>query len=198
VLDFSDEQVERVRSTLDERGFEVTSIGSPIGKVDINADFDAHFKRFETALERADQFDTDGIRLFSYYVPEGDDPASHRDAVLDRMERKVDRAGSESVTLLHENEKDIYGDTPGRCRDLLTTIDDDAFRAIFDPANFLETGVEPYPDALLDLVEYVDALHIKDARKGERGGSNRLVRATARSRRRWPRSDAVTSGGSPR
>lgn len=170
VLDFSDEQVEHVRTTLDERGFAVTSIGSPIGKVGIEEDFDSHFERFETAVERAKLFDTEYVRLFSYYIPDGDDPAAHRDEVLRRMERKADRAAEAGVTILHENEKDIYGDTPERCRDLLTTVDSDAFGAIFDPANFLEIGVEPYPDALLDVVEYVEQLHVKDARLGERGG----------------------------
>lgn len=169
VLDFSEEQVERVRSALNERGIEVTSIGSPIGKIGIEDDFEPHFERFETALERARQFDTDHIRLFSYYVPEDDDPADHREEVLRRMRRKTERAAQEGVVLLHENEKDIYGDTPGRCRDLLTSIDSPHFRAIFDPANFLEIGAEPYPDALLDVVEYVEQVHVKDARKGERG-----------------------------
>mgnify|MGYP000088423279 CR=1 FL=1 len=169
VLDFSPEQVERVRDELAERGFEVTSIGSPVGKVDVEDDFEPHFERFETALERADQFDTDYVRLFSYYIPEGDDPTDHRAAVLRRMQRKADRAAEAGVVLLHENEKDIYGDTPERCRDLLTAVHSRAFRAVFDPANFLEVGVDPYPEALLDVVEYVDQLHVKDARMGERG-----------------------------
>jgi sugar phosphate isomerase/epimerase len=169
VLDFSDEQVERIRTELDRRGFAVTSIGSPIGKIGIEEAFDPHFDRFETAIERAEQFDAEYIRLFSYYIPAGDDPATHREEVLRRMQRKADRAAEAGVTLLHENEKDIYGDTPGRCRDLLTTVDSDAFGAIFDPANFLEIGVDPYPEALLDLVEYVEQLHVKDAQMGERG-----------------------------
>jgi len=170
VLDFSDEQVARVRSALGERGVEVSAIGSPIGKVGIGDEFEPHFERFETALERAEQFDADYVRLFSYYIPDGDDPADHRSEVIRRMRRKADRAADEDVVLLHENEKDIYGDTPGRCRDILTTVDSDSLGAIFDPANFLEIGVDPYPDALLDVVEYVEQLHIKDARKGERGG----------------------------
>ena len=169
VLDFSNDQVERVRNALDERGIEVTSIGSPIGKIGIEDDFDTHFERFETALERAHQFDTEYVRLFSYYIPDGDNPADHREEVLRRMQRKADRAAKAGVTILHENEKDIYGDTPGRCRDLLTSVDSGAFGAIFDPANFLEIGVEPYPAALLDVVEYVEQLHVKDARFGERG-----------------------------
>ncbi|WP_207592894.1 TIM barrel protein [Halomontanus rarus] len=169
VLDFSDEQIERITGALDERGIGVTSIGSPIGKIDVTDDFEPHFERFETALEMADTFDTDYIRLFSYYIPEGDDPADHREEVIHRMTAKAERAEEAGITLLHENEKDIYGDTPERCRDMLTTVDSPNFRAIFDPANFLEIGVTPYPDALLQLVEYVEQLHIKDGVKGERG-----------------------------
>ncbi len=169
VLDFSDTQVERIRSRLDERGFDVSSIGSPIGKVSIDADFDEHLDRFRTAMVRADDFDTRYIRLFSYWMPDESDPTTYREEVLRRMQQKVELAAENDLVLLHENEKDIYGETPARCRDLLETIDSPHFRAIFDPANFLEIGVHPYPDALLDLVEYVDYLHVKDAQFGTQG-----------------------------
>ncbi|MFB6217679.1 MAG: sugar phosphate isomerase/epimerase family protein [Halobacteriaceae archaeon] len=166
VLDFSDEQVERVRGALDERDIGVTSIGSPIGKIPVEEAFDPHFERFRTAVERAGQFDTEYVRLFSYYT---DDPETHRGEVMRRMERKAAYAEEAGVTLLLENEKDLYGDTPGRCRDVLKAVDSPNLRAAFDPANYLEIGVEAYPDALLQVVEYVEALHIKDATKGERG-----------------------------
>jgi sugar phosphate isomerase/epimerase len=169
VLDLPPAEVERVRRTLDERDIEVTTIGSPIGKVSIEDPFGPHLELFETALTRADQFDADAVRLFSYYIPDGDDPAAHREEVIRRMRRKAELAAEAGVRILHENEKDIYGDTPARCRDLLTAVDADAFGAIFDPANFLEIGVDPYPEALLDLIEYVEQLHVKDARLGERG-----------------------------
>ncbi|GAB3035322.1 sugar phosphate isomerase/epimerase family protein [Natronobiforma cellulositropha] len=168
VLDLSDEQVERVTDALAERDIGVTSIGSPIGKIDVTDEFEPHFERFETALEMAQTFETAYIRLFSYYIPENERPADYREEVLRRTRRKVERAEAVGITLLHENEKDIYGDTPERCRDLLTAIDSPNFRAVFDPANFLEIGSTPYPDALLQLVEFVDQLHIKDATAGER------------------------------
>ena len=169
VLDLSADQIERISTELDRRGIGVTSIGSPIGKIPIEDPFDPHFRRFETAVERAEQFGTRYIRLFSYYMPDGDDPADHRDEVLRRMNRKAERAEEAGVVLLHENEKDIYGDTPERCLDLLQAVDSEHFRAIFDPANFLEIGVRPYPEALLLLIEHVEQLHIKDAKFGERG-----------------------------
>lgn len=169
VLDLSADEVDRIRTTLDQRGFTVSCIGSPIGKVGIESDFEAHLDRFHVAMDRAVRFDTPYIRLFSYWMPEDEDPATYREEVMDRMRAKVDLAAERDLILLHENEKDLYGDTPGRCRDMLETIDSPHLRAIFDPANFLEVGVHPYPDALLDLVEHVEYLHVKDAHFGERG-----------------------------
>ena len=169
VLDLTDEEAETAAEKVDGQGLSVTSIGSPIGKIGIEDPFGPHLDRLDVAIDRADQFGTDQIRVFSYYIPEGESPAAYREEVLDRTAEMVGLAEDRGVTLLHENEKDIYGDTPGRCRDLLTTIDSNAYRAVFDPANFLEIGVEAYPDALLDVIEFVDQLHIKDATKGERG-----------------------------
>ncbi|MEF8853560.1 MAG: sugar phosphate isomerase/epimerase [Haloarculaceae archaeon] len=170
LLDLPEDRLAALESTLDERGFAVTSIGSPIGKVGIEDPFEPHVERLERALELADRFDTEYVRVFSYYIPGGDDPADHREEVLRRTRAAVERAGRADATLLLENEKDIYGDTPGRVRDLLTTVDSPHLRAVFDPANYLEVGVHPYPDALLQVVEYVEAVHVKDAEFGERGG----------------------------
>jgi sugar phosphate isomerase/epimerase len=170
LLDLSGERLVDLEATLDARGFTVTSIGSPIGKVGVADPLEPHMERLDRALELADRFDTDRVRVFSYYVPKDDDPADHRAEVLRRTRAAVDRAERADVTLVLENEKDIYGDTPGRVRDLLTAVDSPHLRAVFDPANYLEIGVRPYPDALLQVVEYVDQVHVKDARFGERGG----------------------------
>lgn len=169
VLDLSDDSVERIKQTLEERGFEVSSIGSPIGKVDVTADFESHLDRFERALSVAEAFETEYIRLFSYYIPEGEDPADYREEVLYRMRTKAEMAERRGITLLHENEKDIYGDTPERCYDIMRSVDSPHLRAIFDPANYVEIGVQAYPDALMQQIEYVEFLHVKDAVFGKRG-----------------------------
>jgi len=168
-LDLSADRLDDLEATLDDRGFSVTSIGSPIGKIGVEEAFEPHMERLDRALELAERFDADGVRVFSYYIPDGDDPAAHREEVLRRTEVAVEKAEDAGVTLLLENEKDIYGDTPGRMRDLLTTVDSPRLRAVFDPANYLEVGVRPYPDALVQVVEYVEQVHVKDAEFGERG-----------------------------
>lgn len=169
VLDLPDDTLDEIRQTLNNRGFEVSSIGSPIGKVDITADFDEHLDRFERALSVAEFFDTEYIRLFSYYIPKEENPEDYREEVLHRMRVKTEMAEQRGITLLHENEKDIYGDTPKRCYDIMTSVDSPHLRAIFDPANYVEISVQSYPDALIQQIEYVEFLHIKDGIFGKRG-----------------------------
>jgi len=169
VLDLDDDEIESVKAELDSRGFTVSSIGSPIGKVDVTDPFEPHLERFERAMDVAERFETKYIRLFSYYIPEGEDPADYRDEVLRRMRRKAELAEERGLVLLNENEKDLYGDTPGRMRDIHLAVDSPNLRMVFDPANYLELGIRPYPDALLQVVEFVEYLHVKDAKLGVRG-----------------------------
>lgn len=163
VLELSADDLDAVEAALAERDISVPCIGSPVGKVEVTEPFDEHLDRFERTLAVADRFDADYVRVFSYYVPDGDDPADWRGEVLRRMRAKADRAADADVTLLLENEGGLYGDTPGRCRDVLTAVDSPHLRAVFDPANFVVEGIDPYPDALLLLVEFVDYVHVKDA-----------------------------------
>lgn len=169
VLDFTDEDISEIKSTLDEQDISVAGIGSPIGKVPVENEFDSHKDDCRRIFEIAEAFDVDYVRVFSYWIPEDDDPDQYREEVISRMQWKADVADETGVSIYHENEKDIYGDTPERCRDLATSVESSAFGLIFDPANFLEVGVQSYPDALVHLVEHISGVHIKDAKFDVRG-----------------------------
>jgi len=84
--------------------------------------------------------------------------------VLRRLREMTARARAAGVILLHENEKEIYGDTIARCVDLLQNCDDTHFRAILDPANFIQCGQTPYPDAYEAVRPWLEYVHVKDAR----------------------------------
>src|SRR6266849_6452605 len=58
VLDLSDQQLAEIQRELKEQGIGVAAIGSPIGKVAIDAPFGEHLRRFERALEMAHRFQT--------------------------------------------------------------------------------------------------------------------------------------------
>jgi len=169
VLDLSDQQVTRVKETLDAHGIGVAAIGSPIGKVPIDSSFNEHLHLFERAITVAQALQTPYIRIFSFYPPAASDrgavnPAEYRDEVLRRLREMTARARAAAVILLHENEKEIYGDTIARCVDLLQGINDAHFQAVFDPANFIQCGQTPYPDAYEAIRPWLRYVHVKDAR----------------------------------
>jgi sugar phosphate isomerase/epimerase len=99
-------------------------------------------------------------------------------------------AEKNQIILLHENEKDIYGDVKERCLEILEYVNSKNLRATFDPANFIQVGEIPYPDAYETLKNFIEYLHIKDAKKetgevkvaGEGDGNLRKLLSTLKKR----------------
>ncbi|MDD9265561.1 sugar phosphate isomerase/epimerase family protein [Paenibacillus sp. GCM10023248] len=163
VLKLSDAQVERIKQQLDSRGIQVSSIGSPIGKIKITDDFEPHLLDFQRAIALARFFETPYIRIFSFLIPSGESPDHYKEEVLLRMKELVRIAEQEHVILLHENEKHIYGDTGERCRVLLEACQSSHFRCAFDPANYIQCRVRPMTEAHPLVDDYISYIHIKDA-----------------------------------
>jgi sugar phosphate isomerase/epimerase len=168
VMDFDERLRGEIRAKLEANGLGVISIGSPIGKVAIDQPWPAHFDRFKRAVDLALFFNAPFIRLFSYYPAGGEgkgpiDP--HRDEVIDRFRRKCEYVASLPVSMVHENEKGIFGDTGRRCLDLMQSVNHAKLRMAFDFANFIQVGENP-PDNWRTLKPYVVHIHIKDARRG--------------------------------
>lgn len=163
VLDLDDDQVAEIRKLLGEYGIAVSAVGSPIGKVRVDDDFDEHLRRFDRALWVAKEFEAPYIRLFSFFIPEGEDPADHRDEVLRRMSALAERAKGHDVVLAHENERAIYGDIPSRCLDIVESVGADNLKLVWDPANFVLCDVHPYTDGFTALRPHIEYLQIKDA-----------------------------------
>ena len=66
--------------------------------------------------------------------------------------------------LLHENEKDIYGDTPERVLDVIESVGSDHLRVAWDNANFVQVGVaRPFDDGYAMLRPHLEYLQVKDA-----------------------------------
>ena len=161
VLDLDDQEIARFKRELDARGIKVSAIGSPIGKIQVDAPLEPHLEKFERAMDLAELFGTPYVRMFSFFVPEGEADA-YRTLVMDRLARLVEAAENRPITLLHENERRIYGDIPRRCKDILETFNTPKLRMTFDPANFVMEDVHPYTDGWAMLDKYVDYMHIKD------------------------------------
>jgi sugar phosphate isomerase/epimerase len=163
ILDLDDAQLATVRETLAEHGLKVSSIGSPIGKISIDDEFPPHLERMQHAVEVARTLGAPYIRLFSFFIPDGTEPDTWRDEVLSRMSALADVAADADVILVHENEKDIYGDIPRRCLDIVTSVSADHLQLAWDPANFVQVGVRPYAEGYAMLRPHVSYIQIKDA-----------------------------------
>lgn len=168
VLDLSDAQVKQIKQTLDSHGIGVAAIGSPLGKTPIDSPFEATMQKLERAIQVAQALGTPFIRVFSFYPPANAKGTNitidaYRDEVMRRLRSMIERARPAGIVLLHENEKDIYGDTIDRCVDLMRNCTDEHFRMAFDPANFIQCAQVPYPDAYEALRPWLAYVHVKDA-----------------------------------
>jgi sugar phosphate isomerase/epimerase len=166
VLGFDNDLRAQVRAKVSDAGMGIAAIGSPIGKVKINEPWDAHFDRFKIAVELAEFFESPLIRIFSYYPPEkGQDMRAHRDEVMRRMRAKLDYIKGRKITLVHENEADIYGEKGRECLDLMKTLNSPQMRCAFDFANFVQAGERPL-DNWPSLKPFTTHIHVKDAKMG--------------------------------
>jgi sugar phosphate isomerase/epimerase len=163
ILDLDTGQLDTVRKTLADYGLSVSSIGSPIGKISIDDDFPPHLERMRHAVEVAQALAAPYIRLFSFFIPEGTDPDSRRDEVLTRMNALAEVSADADVILVHENEKEIYGDIPRRCLDIVSSVSAPQLQLAWDPANFVQVGVRPYSEGYAMLRRHVSYIQIKDA-----------------------------------
>ena len=154
VKDLTLDEAREIASTLAENGIALSALGSPMGKVDITVDFDEYEKDVRHMCELANALGTDRIRMFSFRKS-----YDARDQVIEYLRRMVAIAREYGVTLCHENEKKIYGDTVERVLDIKENVEGLAF--VYDPANFLQC--DELPDKTLPALHGISTyFHIKD------------------------------------
>jgi sugar phosphate isomerase/epimerase len=158
VVDFTDDQLSELKRTFAERSIAVSAIASPVGKVEVSVPVEHEVERLGRAIAAAHALDTSYIRIFSFF-----NAVDERDAVLERMRALADLAERENVVLLHENEKDIYGDIPERVLDLIESVGSESLAVAWDSANFVQVGVRPFTDAYPMLRPHLKYLQVKDA-----------------------------------
>ena len=154
VLDFTLDEAKSYNAELRAVGIRVYSVGSPIGKVDINCDFDEYIKSAEHIFKLAKVFETNRVRMFSFF-----EAYDKEELVIEYLKRLVKLADEYGVKLYHENEKKIFGDTAERTARILDAVP--GLLSIYDPANFVEVG-EDMQKAMELLHKRADHFHIKD------------------------------------
>lgn len=162
IADIGDAEAKEVAKKLADANIGVSAIGSPLGKINIADDFGAHMDKAKRVFETANIVGGKNIRMFSFYLPEGATREESRDAVLERLDKLATLANEYDVTLCHENEAKIYGESPEQCLDILSHFGG-RIKCVFDMGNFVLDNYKPFPEAYNMLREYIEYFHIKDA-----------------------------------
>ena len=186
IADITLEKAKEVKEKLDAAGLITWSLGSPYGKIDIDADFAPHLEKFKRGLEIAHALEAKHIRMFSFFMPKDADIDGYREQVIDRLGQMLDVARGSGILLCHENEKGIFGDNAARCLSLFRALPE--LRGVFDPANFVQCGQDTL-EAWEMLDPYIHYVHIKDSRTdgnivpaGEGAGNIPAIAAAYRAR----------------
>lgn len=154
VKDLTEAEAEEIQAALVANGIKVWALGSPLGKVDLAADFEETLATLRHLCRLCKIFATDKIRMFSFFKAY-ESPKT----VISYLRQMTEVAAEYGVLLCHENEKKIYGDVAERVVEILDAVP--ALGSVYDPANFLQDG--ELPEKTLPLLHARSTyFHIKD------------------------------------
>lgn len=170
IIDLTSSELVETRRMLDNNGIGVSAIGSPIGKVRIDAPFMVHLDKFRHVVELAEYFEAPFIRAFSYYPPEGEQIDNYREEVIDRMHKKTALLHNSNAVIVLENETGIYGYSAENSVDLVRAVGSPKLKLAYDPANFVwGQGIKNNMEICWPSMQpYVAHVHIKDWKLGSK------------------------------
>jgi sugar phosphate isomerase/epimerase len=182
VMQLTKSEISKIRHWQAEYGLNVSSLGSPIGKVKL-LDVDdgtqnkyIPFKKYlakdvERACELAHAFETKLIRGFSFYHPKGTDPREHLPLVVDQLGQIAETCHRNELTFGLELEANLVGQTGELLAEIYQQVSHPAMMLIFDGANVVTQGfsVDEVVQQYRRMKPGLGWLHIKDYRNPHPG-----------------------------
>ncbi|MGI6213636.1 MAG: sugar phosphate isomerase/epimerase family protein [Christensenellales bacterium] len=153
---------EKVYPALAENNIRFSSIGSSLGKINIDDEqaYQTQLAQLKELVGICQLMNCEYIRIFSFFGCLAE-PDKYADKVIKKLQGFLDVVKGTGITLLHENEKAIFGDVPERVLKIYDALKDSGLKLIFDASNFVQCGVDPL-EAYHALKDYVIYYHIKD------------------------------------
>jgi sugar phosphate isomerase/epimerase len=151
VMDLTKSEITHIRHLEDEYDLNVSSLGSPIGKVKLLDVEDGTknryvpFKKYlekevKKACELAHAFETKLVRGFSFYPPKGSDPREHLAQAVEQLGQIADVCLRSDLTFGLEIEANLVGQNGQLMAEIYRQVDNAAMLLIFDAANILCQG----------------------------------------------------------
>jgi len=167
VADLTVEQAKFAKNELDEKGFNLSALGSPLAKSKINEPFEQSVDMLKHLAVIGEIFGTKNIRTFSFYPFENQSYDDMKNEVHARISELVRVADGLGITLLLENDCGLYADNAARMKEialLAQSVSPGALHLTFDPSNFLFSNQNTL-EAFDLLKEHIGYFHIKDCDK---------------------------------
>jgi hypothetical protein len=180
VMKLSLAEIQKIRQLQNEYGLNVSSIGSPIGKIKLvdvedgtkNAyiPFDKYLATdVQKACELAHAFETKLIRGFSFYHPKGSNPRDYLAQAVDHLGHIAETCHRSDLTFGLEVEANLIGNDGLILAEIYRQVNHPAMVLIFDGGNILTQGF-----STAEVYEQYTAMkpglcwiHIKDYRSGQ-------------------------------
>jgi sugar phosphate isomerase/epimerase len=175
VMKLTKSEITKLRHLEDEYGMNVTSIGSPIGKVKLRNEADGTKNKFipfgrylekdvQRACDLAHAFETKLIRGFSFYPPRGSDPWEHVPQAAEQLAQIAEACHRSDLTFGLEIEANLVGQTGQLVAELHRQVNHPALVTIFDGGNIVSQGytTDEVFEQYLAMKPSMGWMHIKD------------------------------------
>lgn len=168
VTTLSVEEALEAKQKLDAAGIGVSAIASPLGKYPIDAPFEPHLELLRKSVELARLFETNFIRIFSFYAPKEGSIDACCNEVVSRLQQMIQEVRGTGIRLIHENEAKIYGHSAEQCVELAKHLFEQGLGLAYDPANFVwgEQIADNMQRCWPLMSPYVEHIHVKDWKLG--------------------------------
>ena len=151
VMKLTKTDIQKIRQFQDDYGLNVSSIGSPVGKikiVDVEDGTPNVYVPFEKYLEQdvrqvcdlAHAFETKLIRGFSFYNPKGTDPKDYISQAVDNLGRIAETCHRSDLTFGLEVEVNLIGATGYLLAEIFRQVNHPAMLLVFDAGNIVMQG----------------------------------------------------------
>jgi L-ribulose-5-phosphate 3-epimerase len=155
-------------SVLDTGIYKITLPGTrPIGAnaADLNpaeGEYARQMEDLKRAADAAHTLGTSRIRIFTF--KRVSDPSAIFDRIIEDLQKALQVAKQQDITLVVENEFDCNVGTGAETAKLFKTISDRRLMHNWDPGNCFEAGEQPFPKAW-DQLDHsrITHIHLKDA-----------------------------------
>ncbi len=150
VMKLTKSDIQRVRQFQDEYGLNVSSLGSPIGKVKLEdvedgttnryVPFEKYLDEVRQACDLAHVLETKLIRGFSFYPPKGANPRQYLPQAVDWLGQVAEMCHRSDLTFGLEVETNLVGHEGNILAEIYRQVNHPAMMLIFDGANIVMQG----------------------------------------------------------